>query len=156
MSFSGMDENHAIPTNACDTAYAYRIDVACACGILQLRRPEYGQSLYTTILDFRGFDSNIILSLRGGNSQAHREFPGNLESTNLSREILSREIGRKLTRSGCWPSTKSRGGGWAGCPSSGDVRRSAAAAVSSRSSCISSRGYVRFLIFLRRGALHAK
>ena len=29
------------------------------------------------------------------NSYVHREFPGNLESTNLSRDNLSREIGRK-------------------------------------------------------------
>ena len=34
------------------------------------------------------------LNVKGWNSQAHREFPRNLESTNPSREILGREIGR--------------------------------------------------------------
>ena len=37
----------------------------------------YGTAnLRTKILDFRGFDSNIILILNGWNSQAHREIPG--------------------------------------------------------------------------------
>ena len=48
--------------------------------------------LRTKILDFRGLDSSRVLN--GCNSQAHREFPGNSESSNLSRDILSREIGR--------------------------------------------------------------
>ena len=34
------------------------------------------------------------LNLKGWNSHAHRELPGNPESTNLSRDNLSREIGR--------------------------------------------------------------
>ena len=51
-------------------------------------------NLRTMILDFRGFDSSLVLIVRGWNSQAHREFPGSLESANLSREILRREIGR--------------------------------------------------------------
>ena len=49
-------------------------------------------------MDFRGFDSRIILSLRGWNSQAHGEFPGKFESRNLSRDNLSREIGRSVGR----------------------------------------------------------
>ena len=49
-------------------------------------------SLHTQILDFRGFDSSRILNYKGWNSQAPRELPGKLESSNLSREILS--IGR--------------------------------------------------------------
>ena len=44
----------------------------------------------TKILDFRGFDSSRIL----WNSHVHREFPGNRESTDLSRGNISREIGR--------------------------------------------------------------
>ena len=48
-------------------------------------------NLRTKTLDFRGFDSSRILSLRG-----QRESPGNFESTNLSRDTLSREIGRRL------------------------------------------------------------
>ena len=47
-------------------------------------------NLHTTILDFRGFDSRTILNLRGGIPMSI----GNSESTNLSRDNLSREIGR--------------------------------------------------------------
>ena len=39
-------------------------------------------------------DSSRILFVRGGISQAHREFPGKSESTNLSPEILGMEAGR--------------------------------------------------------------
>ena len=35
----------------------------------------------------------------GWNSHVRREFPGNVESTNLSRDNLSREIGRTGGRS---------------------------------------------------------
>ena len=35
------------------------------------------------------------LMRRGWNSHVHRGFPGKLESSNLSREVPSREIGRK-------------------------------------------------------------
>ena len=42
----------------------------------------------------RGFDSSIILTLRGGIFQAQREFPPKFESSNHSRDNLSREIGR--------------------------------------------------------------
>ena len=45
-------------------------------------------NLLTKILDFRGFDSGRILS-----SQAHREFPGKFESSNLRRDNLSRRLG---------------------------------------------------------------
>ena len=51
-------------------------------------------TLRPKILHFRGFDSSITLSiLRGESSHVHRDFPGNLRSTNLSRDDLSREIG---------------------------------------------------------------
>ena len=33
----------------------------------------------------------IIIKFKGWNSHVHMEFPGNLESTNLSRDNLSRE-----------------------------------------------------------------
>ena len=57
--------------------------------------PTYGQYLRTKILDFRGFYSSIIsLNLKGWKSHVYREFSGNLESSNLSRDNLSREIGR--------------------------------------------------------------
>ena len=51
-------------------------------------------NLRTYIMDFRGFDASIILIVRGWNSQAHRKFPGKFESNNLSRDNVSREIGR--------------------------------------------------------------
>ena len=51
-------------------------------------------NLPTNIVDFRGFDSSIILILRVGDSQAHREFPGKSESINVSTGNVSREIGR--------------------------------------------------------------
>ena len=50
-------------------------------------------NLRTKILDVRGFDSSIILIVE---SHVGREIPGKLESSNLSREILRREIGRRL------------------------------------------------------------
>ena len=55
-------------------------------------------NLRTKILDFRGFDSSRILIL---NSQAQREFPGKFESSNLSRDNLSREIGRGSPQQSC-------------------------------------------------------
>ena len=51
-------------------------------------------NLRTKILDFRGFDSSRILVLRGGILMSIGEIPSNCESTNLSRDNLSREIGR--------------------------------------------------------------
>ena len=52
--------------------------------------------LRTKILDFRGFDSSIIVVFKRWNSHVHGEFPGKSESTNLSRENLSGEIGRTI------------------------------------------------------------
>ena len=49
-----------------------------------IRRPT--ASLRAKILDFRGFDSIRILKFKGWNSHAHREVPGKLGSSNLSRE----------------------------------------------------------------------
>ena len=51
-------------------------------------------NLRTKILDFRGFDLSRIL-IKGWNSHVHGGFLGKLESSNLSREILSREIGHR-------------------------------------------------------------
>ena len=45
-------------------------------------------------LDFRGVDSSIILNLKGWNSHVHGGFTGKFESSNVSRDNLSREIGR--------------------------------------------------------------
>ena len=50
-------------------------------------------NLRTKILDFRGFDSSIILIWRGG---IPRPDPGNSESSNLSRDNIDREIGRSM------------------------------------------------------------
>ena len=52
-------------------------------------------NLRTMTLDVRGFDSSITsIIFKGWNSQPHREFPGQFESTSLSRDNFSREIGR--------------------------------------------------------------
>ena len=51
--------------------------------------------LPTKILDFRGFDSSILPSLRGGIPRSIGDYPGDFESRSLSsREDLRREIGR--------------------------------------------------------------
>ena len=47
----------------------------------------------TKIMDSRGFDSSIILTLRGGIIMSIRDFPESL-SSNVSRDNVSREIGR--------------------------------------------------------------
>ena len=60
----------------------------------ELHYRMYTLKFPTNIVDFRGFDSSIILILKGWNSQAHRGFPGKLESSNVSRDNVSREIGR--------------------------------------------------------------
>ena len=51
----------------------------------------------TKILDFRGFDSSIIL-LQGWDFHVHREFPRHFASSDLGRDNLSREIGRIALR----------------------------------------------------------
>ena len=50
--------------------------------------------IHTNIVDFKRFDSSMILMFKGRNSQAHREFPGKFESSNVSRGNISGEIGR--------------------------------------------------------------
>ena len=52
-----------------------------------LRSFRDAANLHTKILDFGGFDSSIVLSLR--NSHVHRKFPRSVESRNLSRDDLS-------------------------------------------------------------------
>ena len=51
-------------------------------------------NLRTKILDFGGFGSMRNLDFQGWSFHVHREFPGNVESTNLSRDNLSRAIVR--------------------------------------------------------------
>ena len=51
-------------------------------------------NLSAKLLDLGGFDSGGILILRGGIPRPIRGFPGKFESTNLSRDNLSRETGR--------------------------------------------------------------
>ena len=43
-------------------------------------------------MDFGGFDSSIMIFVKGWNSHVHREFPM-FESSNVSRDSVSREIG---------------------------------------------------------------
>ena len=51
-------------------------------------------NLRTTILDFRGFDSSTIRILRGGILRSKGNFWESLSQQNLSRDNLSRKIGR--------------------------------------------------------------
>ena len=53
----------------------------------------YGQSPYKDY-GFQRVWLKQNLKFKGWNSQAHREFPGKFESSNLSRDNLSRETGR--------------------------------------------------------------
>ena len=48
----------------------------------------------TNIVDFRGFDSSIILILKGWDSQAHRGSLGKFDSSNVSGDNVSMGIGR--------------------------------------------------------------
>ena len=43
------------------------------------------KSEHASVLDFRGFDSGVILRLRGGTLRSARGFPGKFESSNVSR-----------------------------------------------------------------------
>ena len=52
-------------------------------------------NLRTMIMHFRGFDSSIILILRGGIPRPIGNSPGEFESSNVSRDDVSREIGRR-------------------------------------------------------------
>ena len=67
---------------------------------------RYGQSPYSTkIPDFRWFDSSIMLhNSKGWNTHVHRNFPGFVGSTNLSRDNMSREIGRSTRAQEARPS----------------------------------------------------
>ena len=59
-----------------------------------LNQDDDTANLRTKILGFRGLDASANLNVKGWTSHAHREFPAKFESTNLSRDNLSREIGR--------------------------------------------------------------
>ena len=62
------------------------------------RRRRATPNLRTNIMAFRGFDSSIInINSKGWNSHVHRGFPGKFESSNLSRDNVSREIGRVMS-----------------------------------------------------------
>ena len=52
------------------------------------RSVPHTANLCTKILDFRGFDSSIILIVRGGILMSIGNLPLVFESSNLSREIL--------------------------------------------------------------------
>ena len=56
---------------------------------------------YIHIREIRGFYSSIILDFKGWNSQVHVELPRKLESSNLRRDEISREIGRVATTFRC-------------------------------------------------------
>ena len=46
-------------------------------------------------MDFIGFDSSILLIVRGGIPRPIGKFPGKFEPSNLSRDNVSRETGRR-------------------------------------------------------------
>ena len=54
----------------------------------------------TKFVDFRGFDSNIILLIRGGILMSMGKFPVKFDSSNVSRRNASRRIGRTVPPSG--------------------------------------------------------
>ena len=59
---------------------------------------EATANLPTNIVDFSGFQRVLLehnLNLKGWNSHVRREFPGKFESSNVNRDNVSREIGRK-------------------------------------------------------------
>ena len=51
-------------------------------------------NLPTNIVDFGGVLLKHNLNSKGWNSHVHRGFPGKFESSNVSRDNVSREIGR--------------------------------------------------------------
>ena len=62
--------------------------------------PDTG-NLRTKILDFRGLDSSIILTLRGGIPRPRGKLPERKQSAHLSRDNPSREIGRSRHQMTC-------------------------------------------------------
>ena len=87
----------------------YNSILVIICVHLQSRAPRAGTAnLRTKILDPRGFDSSIIVKFRAGILMSIGNFPGKFESTNLSRDTLSREIGRIVQVVTFWPSRKTR------------------------------------------------
>ena len=62
----------------------------CAC-----KRGEGTANLPANIVDFRGVLLKHNLNLKGWNSHVHRKFTGRFESSNVSRDNVSREMGRK-------------------------------------------------------------
>ena len=67
-----------------------KVPVSSATYLGQLRART--ANLRTNIMDLGGFDSSITLILKGWNSRSHRGFPGSFESSNLSRDNVSRKI----------------------------------------------------------------
>ena len=68
------------------------------------RGRAYGQSPYKHC-GFRRVGLKHDLNLKGWNSQVHREVPGKFESSNVSGDNVSREIGRT---SSCGDAKKSK------------------------------------------------
>ena len=68
------------------------------CGWIGYQYEWCTPNLPTNIVDVGGFDSSIMLFVKGWNSHVHREFPRNVESSNVSRGNVSREIGHTGAR----------------------------------------------------------
>ena len=66
-------------------------------------------NLPTNIVDFKGFDSSTILNVRGEMPRPVGDLPEGFESSNVSRDDVSREIGRTNTGAdGCPPEEAGR------------------------------------------------
>ena len=85
-----------LPVCVFECIYAVVCISMCQCVLFVCTSFRYVLFISTYILYhcmFRGFDSSRTLLLRGWNYHVHMEFPGRFESSNLSRDSLSREIG---------------------------------------------------------------
>ena len=79
----------------CIHVYIYIYIYTYRC-VYRLHKRLTTANLRTKILDFRGFDSSKILRLSGGIPRPLGSFLEIMSQTNLSRDSLSREIGRMM------------------------------------------------------------
>ena len=77
--------------------YMYRPNASLVSEAARRERARITANLRAKILDLGGLDSSRVLFVTGLNSHLRRESPRSAESTNLSRDNLSGEIGRRLT-----------------------------------------------------------
>ena len=68
--------------------YTHTCELDLLCFLLLSRPPA------TTSAEFQGVWLQHNVDVKGRNSHVHRGFPGKLDSSNVSRDNVSREIGR--------------------------------------------------------------